>query len=44
MKIFLHLLREFLSEQLTQTRNYLQGNMAKPSCDEYVIIRIPANK
>lgn len=44
MKIFLHLLREFLSEQLSQTRNYLQENMPNPGYDEYAVIRIRANK
>ena len=44
MKLYLQLLREFLSEQFTQAKNYLQENMANASCDEFVIIRIPANK
>ena len=44
MKLYLQLLREFISEQITHARNYLQENTADVSCDELVIIRIPANK
>ena len=44
MKLYLQLLREFISEQFTQAKNYLQENTANVSCDELVIIRVPANK